>query len=53
MKIQKCVQANELEAPIERVRYATLSEENRLPRLLDHAPISQIGSIPRRIASGE
>jgi outer membrane protein assembly factor BamE (lipoprotein component of BamABCDE complex) len=48
------MQADQFEAPIERVWDAVVGEENRLPRLLDHASESEIGGgITGRIASGE
>jgi len=52
MEVQKRMQANKLKAPVECVGYAIVGEENRLPGLLDHAPIREIGSTTGQIASG-
>ena len=53
VKIEKRVEAHQFKAPVERVRYAILSEENGLAGLLDHAPICDVCSLAGRIASGE
>jgi hypothetical protein len=53
MKIQKCVQANELKAPVERVGYAIVSKKHRLSRSLDHSPMCKLGGVTGRLAFGE
>ena len=53
MKIKKRVKANELKAPVERVRYAIVSKENRLAGLLDDPPVRDVCSLASRIVSGE
>ena len=53
MEIKKRMKADQVKAPVERVRYAILSEENRLAGLLDHAPVCGICSLAGRIVSGE
>ena len=53
MKIKKRVEANQFKAPVERVRYAIVSEENRLAGLLDDPPVRDVCSLAGRITSGE
>ena len=40
VEIEKGVQADQLEAPVERVGDAALGEENRVPGLLHDTPVS-------------
>ena len=53
MKIEKGMETDQLKTPVERVRHAIVSEENRLAGLLDHPPIRDVCSLAGRIASGE
>jgi hypothetical protein len=53
MKINKRVEANQFKAPVERVRYAIVREENRLAGLLDDPPVSDVCSLAGRIVSAE
>ena len=53
MKINKRVEADQFKAPVERVRYAIVREENALAGLLDDPPVSDVGSLASRIVSGE
>src|SRR5262245_36966228 len=53
MKIQKSVQADELEASVECVGHAVIGEEHRSTGLFDHAPISKLCSIASQTAPQE
>jgi hypothetical protein len=53
MKIKKGMKANQLKAPVERVRYAIVRKENSLAGLLDNPPVRDICSLAGQIASGE
>jgi hypothetical protein len=53
MKIKKRVKANQFKAPVERVRYTIIGEENRLAGLLNDPPVREVCSLSGRIASGE
>ena len=53
MKIKKRVEADQFKSPVERVRYAIVSEENGLAGLLDHPPERDVCSLAGRIVSGE
>ena len=51
MKIKKRVKANQFKAPVERVRYAIVGEENRLAGLLNDPPVRDICSLSGQIVS--
>ena len=53
VQIQECVETDDLEAPVERIRHAILREENRLPALLDHPPVGKIGGLTSLVAAGK
>lgn len=53
VKVQKRVQANEFKTPVERIWRAIFGEENRLPGLLDHAPIGKLSGISSQTAPKE
>src|SRR5277367_2124710 len=53
MKIQKRMEANQFKAPVERVRYAIVGEENGLAGLFDDPPVRDVCSLAGRIVSGE
>src|SRR5205814_9179212 len=53
VKIKKRMKTNQFKAPVERVRYAILSEENAFAGLLDDAPVCDVRSLAGRIVSGE
>jgi hypothetical protein len=53
MKIKKCVEADQLKATVEGIRYAIISEENRLAGLLDDTPVRSDCSLAGQIMSGK
>jgi hypothetical protein len=53
MKIKKRMEAYQFKAPVDRVRYAIVCEENHLSRLLDDAPMRQLRSLTGPISTGE
>ena len=53
MKIKKPVEADQFKAPVERVRYAIVREEDWLAGLLDDTPVRDVCSLTGRIVSGE
>ena len=51
MKIEKCVQTDQLEAAIDGVRYAKPSKENRPASVVDNPLISTFGGFSNRLAT--